>query len=153
MHVLDRRSEQYLRRERQVLQWMVAILQPTSPPTDLYQFIKDGATLCRLVEAIRPNLIPQFHREVGEEEQMVTENIEMFREAIIRYGVPRAMVFECTDLNQLQNMSLVVSTMTTLADVARSREFPIPLPDPQPCTEELTVNQQTALRNVRIRAL
>eukprot|EP01119_Soliformovum_irregulare_P021238 TRINITY_DN7030_c0_g1_i1.p1 TRINITY_DN7030_c0_g1~~TRINITY_DN7030_c0_g1_i1.p1 ORF type:complete len:772 (-),score=249.29 TRINITY_DN7030_c0_g1_i1:38-2353(-) len=131
--VPDKRVCDYIRTQRSVKEWIEQVLQIQGKlEDDLHVSLKSGVILCHLMLEIEDRSIPNIQTDQTKEFKL-KENVLFFLEAIREYGVPRHRLFMTQDLWDNTGIVNVVSCLSTLADVAGKKGFPIKL---EPIPEE-----------------
>ncbi|KAF5303378.1 hypothetical protein FQR65_LT08291 [Abscondita terminalis] len=79
---------------------------------NFYDVLKDGQTLCRLVNTIKPGIVKKVNSSSMAFKCM--ENINAFLEAAKELGVPAQETFQTVDLWERQNLNSVVICLQSL---------------------------------------
>jgi len=98
------------------LEWIKAITQEdfsvSGDMDNLYEVLKDGTLLCRLVNCIKPGSAKKINKSTMAFKCM--ENINVFLEAAKDLGVPPQETFQTVDLWERQNLNSVVICLQSL---------------------------------------
>ena len=128
------------KQEREIMDWMEAVLGEPLPKGDYDEILKDGVVLCKLMNKISPNAIPKF-KEKGPA-FMLMENVGAFQvilepedrhkstyykllfgqffflpllqKAVKTYGVPDEEIFQTPDLFEGKNIPQVTVCLYAL---------------------------------------
>lgn len=122
--------------QEEIRQWIGQVLNESVPNGDIFDVLKDGVLLCRVVNTIEPG-IAKCKASVMPFVQM--ENIAAFLRACDKLGVPHHELFETVDLYEQQNTFQVITTLRSLSRHAHNKNEHIPvlgpkLSKPQPNT-------------------
>ena len=98
--------------EKEILEWISAVLEDPLPEGDFADVLKNGVVLCKLMNKIKPNSIPKF-KEKGPA-FLLMENIQSFVGAAKKYGVPDEEVFQTPDLFEARNIPQVTLCLFSL---------------------------------------
>ena len=90
------------------------VREPLADLKDVWVSLKSGVILCRLINKIKPKLIPKIatKRLLPLVEQ---SNIQLFLTACSSLGVPRDRIFLVSDLHQSKNLQAVFLCLASLA--------------------------------------
>lgn len=92
---------------------MEEVLGEKFPAGVLYEdALRDGLVLCQLINKLSPGAVPKINMSGGQFKMM--ENINMFQQAIKKYGVPDLDVFQTVDLYEKKDIAQVTSTIFAL---------------------------------------
>lgn len=113
-----------------IMSWIKQVTQDDTLPSNgskdsVHETLKDGVVLCHLVNAIKPNSIPQ--NKINQSKAMVFkcyENIDNFLKAASQLGVKDHELFSTVDLWERQNMALVLICLSSLARKAANYGLP-----------------------------
>lgn len=98
------------------LEWIKAITEEdfsvSGDMDNLYEVLKDGTLLCRLVNHIKPGSAKKINQSTMAFKCM--ENINVFLEAAKDLGVPPQETFQTVDLWERQNLNSVVICLQSL---------------------------------------
>ncbi|XP_063360769.1 myophilin-like [Cydia amplana] len=101
---------------RETLEWVRVLTgQPANTSGDvenLYNVLKDGTLLCKLVNAIQEGSVKKINQSTMAFKCM--ENINAFLEAAKKLGVPPQETFQTIDLWERQNLYSVVTCLQSL---------------------------------------
>jgi len=78
-----------------------------------------GIVLCKLINAIKPNMIAKFYSKPIA--LMQTENIKLYLQACLQLGVAKDDLFSVSDLHSKKNMKAVISNIYALARVVQNQ--------------------------------
>jgi len=111
--ILSKYSEE---QATEVLQWIKEItgldIQISGDPDNLYDTLRDGTILCKLVNELKPGTIGKINTSTMAFKCM--ENISNFLDAAIKFGVPTQESFQTVDLWEKQNLNSVVICLQSL---------------------------------------
>lgn len=109
----------------QLMSWISDLLkeagnQSSSFSTDgsvdsVYETLKDGTILCRLVNALQPNSIPESKIKPSKMAFKCMETISLFLDSASKLGVQEHELFRTVDLWEQQNMAQVTTCLQSLA--------------------------------------
>merc|ERR1712071_605450 len=106
-------SESYA---QEVLEWMRKLTgEPSNvsgDPENVYELLRDGTLLCRLVNEIQPGTVKKV--QTSKMAFKCMENINMFLEAAKSFGVPTQELFQTVDLWEKQNLNSVIICLQSL---------------------------------------
>lgn len=91
--------------EKEVLEWIEAVLEEPLPKGEYEEVLQNGVVLCKLMNKIAPGSIAKF-KQAGPA-FLLMENIQTFLAAVKKYGVPDEEVFQTPDLFEARNISQV----------------------------------------------
>lgn len=126
-------EEEKLGTPQRLIEWINKVLEGDVPPCtgssheDLYNHMKDGVVLCKLVnklfEADGKEKVPYKAKAGMSFAQM--ENIGKFTQACEKYGVPGSCLFETVDLHEGNKASFVnvINCLNTLGFTANKKGF------------------------------
>jgi hypothetical protein len=106
--------ESFLRKQALVKKWADAVLGYELSSDDLWEQLKSGVDLCRLMLKIKDGSIPTLH-ENPKIQFVKKENIMFFIEAVKEYGVPRYSIFSVADLYEERDLQRVLDCLEALA--------------------------------------
>lgn len=108
--------------EAQAQAWIEEITQ--EPFTESFgPQLKDGTTLCKLANGIKPGTIKKINSSKLAFKQM--ENVTFFLKACRKFGVPESSLFETVDLYELKDLGLVLQCIFGLGETVRGKaDFP-----------------------------
>jgi len=98
--------------EKEILEWIFAVLGEPQPAGEFEDILKDGIVLCKLINKIQPGSVKKF-KEKGPA-FLLMENVQSFLAAIAKYGVPNEEVFQTPDLFEARNIPQVVLCLYSL---------------------------------------
>ena len=78
--------------EKEILQWIEAVLGEKLPEGDFAEVLQNGVILCKLMNKIKPDSVKKF-KEKGPA-FLLMENVQSFLAAAKKYGVPDEEVFQ-----------------------------------------------------------
>lgn len=104
----------------QLLEWIQEITGEELSSLDgnqdnLYEQLKNGQLLCRLINGLQPDTIAEKRINQSKFAFKCMENISLFTEACIRFGVPKEETFQSVDLWERQNLTSVLVCLQSLA--------------------------------------
>ncbi|XP_018012660.1 uncharacterized protein LOC108669765 isoform X1 [Hyalella azteca] len=105
-------------KESQILIWIYNMIDEAAR-VDFEFFLKDGCILCKLMNRIVPNCIPE-EEITWEGARSKQKNINNFLKAAEKYGVPKAKLFFPEDLLHLRHLPRVTRCIYALAKIAQS---------------------------------
>eukprot|EP00043_Microstomoeca_roanoka_P006432 m.62656 g.62656 ORF g.62656 m.62656 type:complete len:600 (-) comp13411_c0_seq1:72-1871(-) len=106
--------------EDDVIAWTERMLGQKNTTESLYEWLKSGEVLCRLMNVIKPNSIDRYNLNTKRAFKQM-ENIGRFLEACAAYGVPVSDRFVTKDLFEQDNMRRVVNCIASLKKTAESK--------------------------------
>jgi len=114
-------------KERQLIQWLGRVTGEKVPTgnVDFGETLKDGILLCKLINKLQPGSVKRIHLTGV---YAFRENVGNFISACKKYGMRDEDCFTAVDLCDRHDLSLVASTLLSLAELARSRDRNFPLP-------------------------
>eukprot|EP01114_Cavostelium_apophysatum_P010520 TRINITY_DN2435_c0_g1_i5.p1 TRINITY_DN2435_c0_g1~~TRINITY_DN2435_c0_g1_i5.p1 ORF type:complete len:572 (-),score=160.50 TRINITY_DN2435_c0_g1_i5:82-1797(-) len=87
---------------------------------DVYESLKSGKVLCKLINTIRPGIVPKYNlRPIA---LMERENIQLYLNACEQLGVAKGDLFALSDLHENRNIMSVIQNMYALARLASTFE-------------------------------
>lgn len=98
--------------EREVLEWIEAVIGERLPNLPYDEVLRDGLVLCKLMNQLMPGSIPKVNTSGGQFKLM--ENINKFQDCCKKYGVPEIDVFQTVDLWEKRNISQVTQCIYAL---------------------------------------
>ena len=81
--------------------------------------LKDGVTLCKAMNVIKPGAVKKINSSTLAFKQM--ENVTFFLKACREIGVPQSSLFETPDCYELKDLGLVVQCIYGLAKEVRGK--------------------------------
>jgi hypothetical protein len=99
--------------ERSARQWIEKIVGDIQPNLTFPQYLKSGVILCKLMNALKPGIIPKINEQNIAYMQM--ENIERYLQACKELGLRDSDLFNTSDLFNEKNMNLVINNIHILA--------------------------------------
>lgn len=131
-HNQQRNKEQ----EKEVLEWIYAVLGEAVPSGDYENILKDGIVLCKLANKLTPGCIKKI-QERGTNFQLM-ENVQRwkvksvevlnetlphyifrFQAAVKKYGVPEEEIFQTADLFERRNIPQVTLCLYSLGRITQ----------------------------------
>jgi hypothetical protein len=111
--MVQRNKEQ----EKEVLDWIYAVLGEPVPAGDYENILRDGIVLCKLANKLTPGCIKKI-QERGTNFQLM-ENVQRFQAAIKKYGVPEEEIFQTADLFERRNIPQVTVCLYSLGRITQ----------------------------------
>lgn len=111
--MVQRNKEQ----EKEVLEWIFAVLGEPVPSGDYENILRDGIVLCKLANKLTPGAIKKI-QERGTNFQLM-ENVQRFQAAIKKYGVPEEEIFQTADLFERRNIPQVTLCLYSLGRITQ----------------------------------
>lgn len=99
--------------EEEAQQWIETITGEPFAKSNFEDSLRDGILLCKLMNKLRPNLVPKIQLSGGDYKMM--DNISQFQRAAIAYGVADVDLFNANDLWEQKNIALVTQTIFAVA--------------------------------------
>lgn len=142
----------------EALQWVNDVLANTNEKVDLPLVseakevatpLKDGVTLCNLINTIKPGSVKKINQSKMAFKQM--ENISNFLAACENIGISKIDMFQTVDLYESQNIPQVINGIFALGRKARRVGYSGPTLGPEEATEnrrEFTEEQLRAGESV-----
>ncbi|XP_069073844.1 calponin-2 [Pleurodeles waltl] len=109
--------------EAELREWIEELTQKKIGP-DFQKGLKDGVTLCELMNKLRPGSIRKINHSNQNWHQL--ENLSNFIKAMAQYGLNPVDLFEANDLFESGNMTQVQVTLLALAGMAKTKGAPTP---------------------------
>ena len=100
-----------------------------------HQALKDGVTLCKLINVLKPESIYRINKK--SKPFFMMENISNFLTACVSYGVKSNDLFQTVDLYEKQNMYNVINGIWSLGRKAQTKRFYGPLLGPRESQENI----------------
>jgi len=121
--------------ESEAQQWIETVLGAPFPPGESYEdALKDGIILCKLMNKLKPGIIPKINTAGASFKLM--ENINVFQKALKEYGVADLDVFQTVDLWEQKDISQVTMTLFALGrETYKHPEWQGPWLGPKPSEE------------------
>jgi len=121
--------------EAKVITWIEAVIEEKLGTNSLWEALKSGVVLCRLVNKIEPGAIKLYTNTPKMHPLLERENINFYLEACWRLGVDSRDIFITSDLHNARYMKSVLRNLTALSHLAAKFETiqvePIgPVPNP-----------------------
>jgi len=112
-------------RARECMEWVEEVLGIKMEPEaaqikDQIEFsniLKDGAVLCKLINAIEPGSVKKINTMNAPFKQR--ENIEMYLKACIAYGLKEQDLFQVNDLYENKNLYMVVDNLYNIGGMTQ----------------------------------
>jgi len=102
--------------ERKVGEWIEDVIGVKIDTSNLWQSLKSGIILIKLVNTINPGIIPKFNNKTEKlHPLMERENINLYLEACWKLGVSSNEMFITSDLQYRRGMSAVLANITALS--------------------------------------
>lgn len=98
--------------EKEVLEWIFAVLGEPVPAGEYEEILRNGVTLCKLANKLTPGSVKKI-QEKGTNFQLM-ENVQRFQDAIKKYGVPQEEIFQTADLFEKRNITQVTLCLYSL---------------------------------------
>ncbi|XP_059474033.1 myophilin-like [Neocloeon triangulifer] len=83
--------------------------------------LKDGVALCELINRLEPGTVKKINAMKAPFKQR--ENIEMFLNGCISYGLKSQDLFQVNDLYEHKNIYMVVDCLFSLGGLAQKKQF------------------------------
>jgi hypothetical protein len=99
--------------EKEVLEWIFAILGEPVPKGDYEDILKNGVVLCKLANKMVAGSVKKI-QEKGTNFQLM-ENVQRFQAFLKKYGVPEEEIFQTADLFERRNIAQVTLCLYALA--------------------------------------
>ncbi|CAI2172646.1 9252_t:CDS:10, partial [Funneliformis geosporum] len=113
------REEQFTKNQKAAREYIEQTLGLKLPSNDLHEVLKDGVLLCRMMNRLRPDVIPQISRKDLAFVKM--ENINNFLNAARLLGLHTSDLFETVDLYEAKRMEKVVATILAIARISTGK--------------------------------
>ena len=124
----------FLLRQREARNWIAKVFKEDVPTdTDAFQdYLADGVILCKLINEIVPVLICLRDQGCIPNPSVVTQyrhkqhrlpNIRAFLKACEELGIKKGKLFRAEDIVERRNYIQVMTTLHTLAKLARKRNY------------------------------
>lgn len=109
-----------LEKDKEAQYWIEEVMGEKFPAGVLYEdALRDGLVLCKLINKLCPGAVPKINTSGSQFKMM--ENINMFQQAIKKYGVPDLDVFQTVDLYEKKDIAQVTSTIFALGRAVSGR--------------------------------
>lgn len=124
-----------LEKDKEAQYWIEEVLGEKFPAGVLYEdALRDGLILCKLINKLEPGAVAKINTSGGQFKMM--ENINLFQQAIKKYGVPDLDVFQTVDLYEKKDIAQVTSTIFALGRACyKHPDFKGPFLGPKPADE------------------
>ncbi|CAF2382331.1 unnamed protein product [Rotaria sp. Silwood2] len=99
--------------DREVQEWIEAIIGEKFPDVPYEEALKDGVVLCKLMNKLQPNAIPKYTTSGGSFK--FRENISLFQNAARNYGLTDPELFQTIDLFEKRNIPQVSRCLFALS--------------------------------------
>lgn len=118
--------------EQDVLNWIEAIMESKLDRSKPYEdLLRDGVVLCKLMNKLQPGSVKKIN-ENSTAPFKIMENINAFQEAIKKYGVPVADVFQTVDLFEKKDVAQVTQCICALGRTCQTHpEYKGPILGPK----------------------
>jgi hypothetical protein len=103
--------------EREVRQWIEAVTGEKFASNNFQQSLKDGKLLCKLMNKLKPGIIPKINAQNMPFMQM--ENIGYFLKAAQEIGLRNTDTFQTVDLYEDKNLPKVIQALMSLGSIAQ----------------------------------
>ncbi|CAM9553569.1 unnamed protein product [Ectocarpus sp. 4 AP-2014] len=103
--------------EMEVALWIEGVTGETFPGK-FWSSLKDGVLLCKVLNSIKPGLVPHVNPSRGTFVEL--ENISSFLSGCRRVGVPEHSLFDTKDLYEKRDMQVVVHCLHVLGAAVQS---------------------------------
>ncbi|CAH1798478.1 unnamed protein product [Owenia fusiformis] len=113
-----------LEQENEILDWMETIMGEKLPRGNFGEDLKNGVILCRFINKLAPDSIPEKKIATSGGGFKLRENVERFQKAIVKYGVPQEEIFVTVDLFEKKNLKQVRLTLLALGRIAQNKGQP-----------------------------
>jgi len=115
---MDSKYDYFLAKD--ILQWVKELTADETINIDgrtdqFHETLKDGVILCRLANTFEAGVIPEKKINKSKMAFKCMENINLFLEAAVKFGVPRQETFQSVDLWEKQNLTAVLMCLQSLA--------------------------------------
>eukprot|EP01133_Synstelium_polycarpum_P019418 gene19418-23252_t len=97
--------------------WIEAVVQIKFPSDDFQASLKNGVFLCKLINQIKPGIVPTINQSAGEFAQR--ENLSFFIKAAKTLGLRDTQLFESADLFDAKRIRNVAISLYWLGRAAR----------------------------------
>jgi len=94
-------------------------------PLDFANHLKDGSTLCKLINEIVPGAVKKINTMNAPFKQR--ENIEMYLKACASYGLKEQDLFQVNDLYENKNLYMVVDNIYSLGGMTQKKSWSGPV--------------------------
>jgi len=94
-------------------------------PVDFGNQLKDGTTLCKLINEIVPGAIKKINTMNAPFKQR--ENIEMYLKACSAYGLKEQDLFQVNDLYEAKNLYMIVDNLYSLGGMSQKKSWEGPV--------------------------
>lgn len=98
--------------EKEVLEWIFAILGEPIPKGEYEDILKDGVVLCKLANKMVAGSVKKI-QERGTNFQLM-ENVQRFQAFMKKYGLPESEIFQTADLFERRNIPQVTLSLYAL---------------------------------------
>lgn len=113
LHHVQIAGKRDLEKDKEAQYWMEEVLGEKFPAGVLYEdALRDGLILCKVINKLSPGAVPKVNTSGSQFKMM--ENINMFQQAIKKYGVPDLDVFQTVDLYEKKDIAQVTSSIFAL---------------------------------------
>ncbi|CAF2376553.1 unnamed protein product [Rotaria sp. Silwood2] len=115
--------------DREVQQWIEAVIGEKFPSGSYDDALKDGIILCKLMNKLQPGAIPKICTSGGGFK--LRENVSAFQNAARAYGLLDAELFQTVDLFEKRNIGQVTQCIHALGRQAQRKNFTGPTLGPK----------------------
>lgn len=120
--------------EKEILQWIEAVMGEPLPSGDFAEVLKNGVVLCQLMNKISPGSVKKF--KTSGPAFLLMENISAFQKAVKAYGVGDEEIFQTPDLFEARNIPQVTLCLYALGRTTQKHpEYSGPQIGPKMSTE------------------
>lgn len=109
--------------EQQARVWIEAITEQPIGGSDFFDGLRDGSHLCKLLNKLRPQLVPQKYETPNTQPFKQLEAIGKFLEGCRTYGVLEKDLCVSLDLHESCNKNMVIATIFALGRTAQKNGY------------------------------
>lgn len=107
--------------EKAAREWIESVTGEKFPTDDYEEALHDGVLICKLMNKLKPGAISKIHTSGGP--MKLRENISVFQNAAVAYGVNKTDVFQAVDLFEKKNIQQVTICIFALSRAAQKQNF------------------------------
>ncbi|KXN69206.1 hypothetical protein CONCODRAFT_40959 [Conidiobolus coronatus NRRL 28638] len=132
------------KRELEVREWIETVLEEQIEDEDLFEALKDGVILCRVLNKLRPNKQVKYNQSKMVFKQVnialhiliclieyLQTNIATFLNGAEEIGCPKFELFQTIDLYEKKHLNQVIDSFYSLSRQANKKGYECPMLGPK----------------------